>query len=512
MEQPQTKNTFISSSILISLSIVFLALIGYVGYLLFSNNILPISMRIIVLVIFIVLGLMLLLMGLSEQGNLQKFFGIFLNSVLLLLAMLAILYIRSGLKMLQDIQSGNKADKIGKGDSGVDAIDVAVHQEGFILYIAGNDNFGALEDEARTDVNIIVALNPKTRQIIMVSMPRDSYFPIPGEGNWEYDKLTHAGNYGVGTSIRTLENALDIKINYFVKMNFSSFMDIIDAVGGIDVDNPDAFTSSQSGKYYPSGEISLSSDEALDFVRERYNLPEGDFSRQRNQGIVIKAVFEKVISTELLTNFQGIINTVAGAIETNMPASTIMDFVNFQLDNNKGWKFQTMRVSGEDRMDLPSYAMPGYQLYMFVPYEDNIRAIHDAIQGLLDGSYIIPEGEELPDNKPYYQIPDDLPTTITDQEETYYPEEYIEETEEEFYEEQNYEEPQEHYYEQPIDTDSSEYYREDSQNSADDPEPDPAEESVSGQDSSDTPQESSANSSAPAKEETSSQSSAQPTP
>lgn len=132
----------------------------------------------------------------------------------------------------------------------------------------------------------------------------------------------------------------------------------------------------------------------MDFVRERYNLPEGDFSRQRNQGLVIEAVFKKVVSTDLLFNFQGVMEAVSDSVATNMPVGTIMDFVNYQMSTNADWDFQTLRVSGEDAMGLPSYAMPDYELYMFVPDEDNMDHIHEVLTGILDGTYLISENEE----------------------------------------------------------------------------------------------------------------------
>lgn len=392
MQTRRKRNTFISSGILISLSLITLALVMYIGYIMFANKLLPVSFRIVIVGLLGVLSLLLLLMGLSDLNNIQKMLGVFLNTILLLVVMLAILYINTGMSTLYSIQHDSLA---ASGDEEVaEAIDVEVDHEGFIVYIAGHDNYGNLEDEGRTDVNILVAVNPQTRQIVMVSVPRDSYLRIPGKGANQYDKLTHAGNYGIRTSIRTLENALDIDVNYFVQMNFSSFMEIIDAVDGVEVDNPDAFLSSQSNNYYDSGIITLDSAGALDFVRERYNLPEGDFSRQRNQGLVIEAVFKKVVSTDLLFNFQGVMEAVSDSVATNMPVGTIMDFVNYQMSTNADWDFQTLRVSGEDAMGLPSYAMPDYELYMFVPDEDNMDHIHEVLTGILDGTYLISENEE----------------------------------------------------------------------------------------------------------------------
>lgn len=371
----------ISAGILVCLSFVALVMIGYIGLQFHIHNLFPMKYRLIGLGILAVFAFAFLLMGLSRGGVLQKVIGIFLCSLLLLVLDLGVLYMHSGLYALHTISLGSKES--GK-PAAHPAVQVDVKNEGFILYISGNDSYGSVHEVTRSDVNILMTVNPEKREVLLVSVPRDSYLPIAGEGQWQMDKLTHAGNYGIGAQIETINRALDITINYYVRMNFSSFIQIIDEIGGVDVDNPESFTA-VNGEYFPEGKIHLDAERALMFVRERKNLNEGDFGRQKNQERVIQAVFKKVLGPDLFFNFRGIMSALSDSVETNMPADKIFDFLNNQLDHGNDWKFDTDFIQGHSEMGLPSYAMPGYDLWFFVPDEDSMKAIHDRIEAVLNG-------------------------------------------------------------------------------------------------------------------------------
>ncbi|NLM19156.1 MAG: LCP family protein [Clostridiaceae bacterium] len=259
---------------------------------------------------------------------------------------------------------------------------VNTSSEGFSMYISGIDTFGPLSSVSRSDVNIIVTVNPKTKKILMTTLPRDSYVEIYGT-NGGYDKLTHAGIYGVETSINTIANFLQTDINYYSRVNFTSLIELVDVLGGIEVENPYAFPTNDGRYYFEEGTIYMDGDQALAFSRERYNLPEGDIGRGRNQMRVIEAMIGKVTRKENLINAAGLLTRFNQFAETNMPTTDIMNLVNVSLSGNS-WQIEKMDLAGTGRMDLPSYGMPGYQLYMYDPDPESAAAIRQAIEDTLN--------------------------------------------------------------------------------------------------------------------------------
>ena len=255
----------------------------------------------------------------------------------------------------------------------------------FNVYISGIDTHGPISSVSRSDVNIIMTVNKKTGKILLTTTPRDSYVKIADGGNNQYDKLTHAGIYGVDASIHTLENLYDIKIDYYARLNFTSFTKIIDIIGGVDVYNDQEFTAHTNGKYYPVGNVHLDSEQALGFVRERYSLADGDRDRGRNQQKVIVAILQKLTSTEALKNYSTIIDSLQDSIQTNMPLETMMDLVNTQLESGGNYKVNSQDLKGTGRMDLPSYAMPDSNLYMMEIDDSSLASVKTAIQDVLEG-------------------------------------------------------------------------------------------------------------------------------
>ncbi|MDO5027410.1 MAG: LCP family protein [Tissierellia bacterium] len=244
---------------------------------------------------------------------------------------------------------------------------------GFALYISGIDSYGDISTSGRSDVNIVASVNPKTRKVIIASIPRDTYVPIAGGGYDNYDKLTHAGIYGIESSKATVQNLLEMPIEYYARVNFSSLIEMVDVLGGIYVDNPVSFSS--MGFDFPQGNIYLSGKQALAFSRERYSLAEGDFDRGRNQMRVIEGIIRKSLSPAILLNYQDVLDTVLRSSQTNMPSSKIIELVNNQIDNGGEWQFENLSVKGYGQMGLPSYAMPGWDLYMFVPDQESVDDI-----------------------------------------------------------------------------------------------------------------------------------------
>ena len=230
-----------------------------------------------------------------------------------------------------------------------------------------------------------MTVNKKTGKILLTTTPRDSYVKIADGGNNQYDKLTHAGLYGVESSIHTLENIYGIKIDYYARLNFTSFLKLIDTVGGVDVYNDQAFISHGGEKSFQPGLLHMDSKTALIFVRERYGLASGDHDRGKNQEKVIAAIIKKLTSKEGLANYQSIIKELSASIQTNMPIETAMGLANEQLSAGKDYNVTSQALTGTGSMGLPSYAMPGAQLYMMQIDDKNLAEVTANIKDVLEG-------------------------------------------------------------------------------------------------------------------------------
>ena len=255
----------------------------------------------------------------------------------------------------------------------------------FNVYVSGIDTYGPVSSVSRSDVNIIMTVNKKTGKILLTTTPRDSYVKIADGGNNQYDKLTHAGIYGVDSSIHTLENVYGIKIDYYARLNFTSFLKLIDIVGGVDVYNDQAFISHVGKKNFQPGLLHMNSDMALSFVRERYSLTGGDHDRGKNQEKVIAAIIKKLTSKEGLANYQSIIKELSESIQTNMPIETAMGLANEQLRAGKEYIVASQALTGTGSMSLPSYAMPGAQLYMMQIDDKSLEEVTANIKDVLEG-------------------------------------------------------------------------------------------------------------------------------
>ena len=255
----------------------------------------------------------------------------------------------------------------------------------FNVYVSGIDTYGPISSVSRSDVNILMTVNRDSKKILLTTTPRDSYVPIADGGNNQKDKLTHAGIYGVDSSIHTLENLYGVDINYYVRLNFTSFLKLIDLLGGVDVYNDQEFTSRHGKFHFPVGNVHLDSEQALGFVRERYSLADGDRDRGRNQQKVIVAIIQKLTSTEALKNYSDIIQGLQDSLQTNMPIETMMDLVNAQLESGGSYKVNSQDLKGTGRMGLPSYAMPDSNLYMMEIDDSSLATAKSAIQDVMEG-------------------------------------------------------------------------------------------------------------------------------
>ncbi|MGT2865934.1 LCP family glycopolymer transferase CpsA [Streptococcus fryi] len=254
------------------------------------------------------------------------------------------------------------------------------------VYISGIDTYGPISTISRSDVNILMTINRETGKILLTTTPRDSYVSIAGGGQGQKDKLTHAGIYGVESSIQTLENLYDIPIDYYAKINFTSFLNLIDLLGGIEVENDQEFTSLHGNYHFPVGMIHLDSKKALGFVRERYSLEHGDNDRGQNQMKVIAAIIKKLTSVNAIANYQQLIDGLGDSVQTSMPLVTIMALANEQLASHQEYTITSQSLEGTGSTgELPSYAMPGAALYMLSIDENSLNQVSANIKATLEG-------------------------------------------------------------------------------------------------------------------------------
>ncbi|MDA5551953.1 LCP family protein [Streptococcus thermophilus] len=253
----------------------------------------------------------------------------------------------------------------------------------FNIYISGIDTYGPISTVSRSDVNIIMTVNMNTHKILLTTTPRDAYVKIPGGGADQYDKLTHAGIYGVETSEQTLEDLYGIKLDYYARINFTSFLKLIDQLGGVTVHNDQAFTQEKFD--FPVGDIQMNSEQALGFVRERYNLDGGDNDRGKNQEKVISAILNKLASLKSVSNFTSIVNNLQDSVQTNMSLNTINALANTQLESGSKFTVTSQAVTGTGSTgQLTSYAMPNSSLYMVKLDDSSVESASQAIKKLME--------------------------------------------------------------------------------------------------------------------------------
>lgn len=255
------------------------------------------------------------------------------------------------------------------------------------VYISGNDSrSNDINATERSDVNIIATINPKTRQILLLNTPRDYFVPLSVSDGVK-DKLTHAGNFGIEVSMDTLEMLYDTKLDYYFKVNFSGFQQIIDALGGIDVDSQYAFDSYISDYTYEKGMNHLDGEKALFYVRERYNLPGGDFQRGVHQMQVIEAVAKKAMSPTILTQYLPLMNALSDCFRTNIPSDLIASLVRDQLDQGGSWDIVTYYVTGSGSKEY-TYSVPNWRLDVIVPDETTVATAKQLMEQIRNDQII----------------------------------------------------------------------------------------------------------------------------
>ena len=250
---------------------------------------------------------------------------------------------------------------------------VDVTKKTFNIYVAGGDAYGSIDNVTNTDVNMVISVDPINRKLLLTSIPRDYYVNLPSFGKNAYDKLTHAGYYGIEESVKAVEKLLNIDINYYVKVNFSTVVGVIDAIGGVDVNSDYSFCVTTTGVCVRKGINHLDGYSAMMFARERQSFTDGDVQRVKNQQKVIEAIINKATSsTAIITNFSGILNSVSESLSTNMDTKSINKFVKMQLNNMSSWSIESNNLVGTDLYTINTYTFPGTELYVMKQSEESV--------------------------------------------------------------------------------------------------------------------------------------------
>lgn len=260
--------------------------------------------------------------------------------------------------------------------------DVNITEDPFVIYISGIDTYGKISSVSRSDVNMVAVVNPKTYQVLLISIPRDYYVQLHGAAG-NKDKLTHAGIYGIDTSVKTIEDLLDTNINYYLKVNFTSLIDIVNALGGLEVYS-EYFFESEGGYYFHKGYNRVNGHQALAFARERHAFKDGDRQRGKNQQAVIEAVVRKAASKVIITKYDALLEAINGKFQTNLETKQITSLAKLQIDKMPKWTIKSISLNGTDASDY-TYTYGSEKLYVMLPDDSSINEAKKYINMVVDG-------------------------------------------------------------------------------------------------------------------------------
>lgn len=272
--------------------------------------------------------------------------------------------------------------------------DTKVTEEAFTVLISGTDSYGKIPTIYRSDVNILITVNPKTKQMLITSIPRDAYVSVPCWNN-QKDKLTHASAAGwrepsgINCLIKTLEKYFDIKIDFYVKTNFSSLISIVNAVGGITIDNPYTFTFSFPPKTtFEKGSIYLNGEQALQYVRERKSLRNGDMDRNLHQTIVLRTLIKKSLKPSMLNRSGELLEVLSKAYQTNLTGDQISSLIKMQLTDFAAWDIHSQALQGQGIRKL-SALLTKYSVFdMCAIYPNQLEVAKANINAIINGEKI----------------------------------------------------------------------------------------------------------------------------
>ena len=258
---------------------------------------------------------------------------------------------------------------------------VSVTNTPFIIYISGIDTYGSITTVSRSDVNMIVTVNPNTKKILLTSIPRDYYVTLANMK--KKDKLTHSGIAGPENTVKTMSQFLGTDINYYARVNFTSLVTMVDALGGITVNVDRDFSA--GGYTYKLGLQQMNGEEALAYSRERYSFADGDNVRVKHQQDVLMAMLNKMMSPAVITNYSSVLKAISGCFETNMASSDITDLIKMQINDNASWTFKQKQFTGTGVMQTGGAYMPDSKLYYMIPNDDSVKENLQAIKDVLNG-------------------------------------------------------------------------------------------------------------------------------
>ena len=322
----------------------------------------------------------------NVPGKVSRVFSVFLCACMAL----GCVWAQQGLTALDNMTNGlltgAEANKITK--------------EPFVVYLSGVDNRGELTEKARSDVNILAVVNPVTKQAALINTPRDYYVDLAGTDS--KDKLTHAGLYGVETSMATLGNLYGVDVDHYIRINFAGFISIIDAVGGVDVYSDQAFTSVGSPGYYDpttfaEGWNHLDGKSALAFARERHAFASGDIQRGINQMKVIDAMLNKIKSPALLMGFSKIMDAASDCFVTDFSQDQISALVRMQLSDFAEWDIESYTVTGTSSSSTKCYSAKGQKLYVMKPDDSSVSKAREMLASVLGGEGTVADTTQKPE-------------------------------------------------------------------------------------------------------------------
>ena len=276
----------------------------------------------------------------------------------------------------------------------VQTVEEGITEKPFMIYVSGSDTRSLSLQTSRSDVNLIAAVNPKSKQVLLINTPRD-YYINTAKAPGQMDKLTHCGIYGIDCSMATLGDLYQEQIDYYMQINFEGFREFTTAIGGVTVYNEKSFVSYKDNYSYPVGQVLLSGDYALSYVRERKSFADGDNQRGRNQMKVVKAIIEKLRnSNTLLTNYTDILASLEGMFVTNMTSTEMSELVKMQLSDMAEWNVNSYSVNGTGA-SRTTYTIPSKRSYVTVPDMATVAKAQELIDKLYAGETLTEADLEL---------------------------------------------------------------------------------------------------------------------